>query len=56
LAAKDKARAEEEKASMAAVRLFKLSLLCHMLIISSQTKSSAKEKSDGEEQADEEED
>ncbi|KAG1789497.1 high mobility group box domain-containing protein [Suillus plorans] len=38
LAAKDKTRAEEEKASMAA------------------TKSSAKEKSDGEEPADEEED
>jgi hypothetical protein len=56
LAAKDKTRAEEEKASMAAVCIYYLSTSWHVLNIFLQTKSSAKEKSDGEEQADEEED
>lgn len=56
LAAKDKTRAEEEKASMAAVCISYFTTSWHMLNNSLQTKSSAKEKSDGEEQADEEED
>jgi hypothetical protein len=56
LAAKDKTRAEEEKASMAAVCTPYYPPSWHVLNIFLQTKSSAKEKSDGEEQADEEED